>query len=941
MREIKIIRIFGVLLISLSFFFILLIIDSEYLNSSIFGFFSGDFSYKINNYFGVFSVMFLSVFSLTGILLNLNLNPFNKMSVISGFLLFTFLLPILFGGSQDVSGLNSGVYGITLSRMLSQNGFLSRFVILFLWMALSLFLLLLPIKTAIVLFIVKILKIEKNIVLKEKSNVKKDTLLSDSKLNEEVKTVKRKKYEDFKKKSETNNLPWVSKIVYESYDKRIETPIFPPGEGNVKKFKLQSKSEEAEEFDEVDTLSDSVVKEECNKTDEYINLHKIDNDVYYQKVKEYWPQEWKENKRNKEEIEVLDFDTVEDFRIYDESYDDDLNDSKTEHYNNSDLLEHESISAEPYLLPDNTENSDSFNGSEVILNLPSLITGNEDEADDLEDYNYFNEPSDDNYEEEAAEFTDQYFYDTENDESDDIEDKIINHDDIKKFLDVKTFNYLNEKKLREVENKVDYHDEIDEDDICEDIDSESYSVFPNMEILEDVTEVVDSDEYRRIENEDANILESTLGEFGIKAEVCDIVHGPVVTLFKIVPAPGIRLSKIESLSDNLALRLAAQSIRIIAPIPGEKVVGIEVPNKKRELVSFKEVVNSSSFTNNKFNIPIGIGKDISGNIIVIDLPKMPHVLIAGATGAGKSVCVNVFLSSILFSRSPDDVRLILIDPKIVELQPYDGIPHLLTPVITDSKDAINALKYLVYEMEQRYALLGKIGVRDISEYRELVKTGNLNFTNMPYIVAFVDEFADLMSTSGKEAEMLFARLTAKARAIGIHMILATQRPSTDVITGLIKSNVPARFAFQVISYQDSRIILDQKGAEKLLGQGDMLYLSPTQPFPVRLQGAYLGKEEVDLIAEHWKNIAEPEYIDLAEILGLDEEEDLFTSGERAKDPLFAEAVEIVKTSKKASASYLQRRMNIGYNRAARMIEEMEEMGIVGPMQGSKPRDILQ
>ena len=466
---------------------------------------------------------------------------------------------------------------------------------------------------------------------------------------------------------------------------------------------------------------------------------------------------------------------------------------------------------------------------------------------------------------------------------------------------------------------------------------------PSGNLLRENTQRINPEEYRRVQAESAAILESTLAEFGIKAKVCDIIHGPVVTLFKIIPAPGIKLSKIEGLSDNLALRLAAQSIRIIAPIPGEKVVGIEVPNSKRELISFKEVINSESFANNSYQVPVGLGKDIYGKVVSIDVHKMPHILIAGATGAGKSVCVNGFLCSILFSRAPEDVKMILIDPKVVELQPYDGIPHLLTPVITDPKDAVNALKYLVYEMEERYKILGKIGVRSIVEYRKMVKEGKLSMSLMPFIICVVDEFADLMTTVGKEAEMLFARLTAKARAVGIHLVLATQRPSADVITGVIKSNVPARIAFQVISYQDSRIILDQKGAEKLLGQGDMLYLSPTQPHPVRLQGAFLDKEEVDLVVEHWKSLAEPEYIDIGEILGIEDEESFTGSSGGdgvSNDPLYEEAVEVVLQTKKASASYLQRRLSIGYNRAARLIEEMEAQGIVGPMQGSKPREVF-
>lgn len=464
---------------------------------------------------------------------------------------------------------------------------------------------------------------------------------------------------------------------------------------------------------------------------------------------------------------------------------------------------------------------------------------------------------------------------------------------------------------------------------------------PESDILEN-SQNSDKINFVAEHKESAKILEETLKEFAIEAKVTDIITGPVVTLFKLIPAPGIKLQKIESLSNNLALRLAAKSIRIIAPIPGEKVVGIEIPNKTRQLVRFKEIVNSTEFNESNFEIPIGLGKDIHGKMIVIDLYKMPHLLIAGATGSGKSVCVNVIISSILFSKKPEEIRLLLIDPKIVELKPYNNIPHLLTPVISEPKLAIKALKYLMLEMEKRYALLDEVGARDIVEYKKRKKKLEYkSFEDIPFIVAIVDEFADLISTSGKEAEILFARLAAKARAVGIHLILATQRPSTDVITGLIKANIPARIAFQVISLLNSRIILDQKGAENLLGQGDMLYISPTQPFPIRIQGAFLSKDEVDTIAEHWKSISEPEYVNIEEIIK-DEDENredpFFESGD---DPLFEEALKIVYQTHKASASYLQRRLSIGYNRAARIIEEMEKRGIIGPQNGAKPREIIK
>ncbi len=491
-----------------------------------------------------------------------------------------------------------------------------------------------------------------------------------------------------------------------------------------------------------------------------------------------------------------------------------------------------------------------------------------------------------------------------------------------------------------IDQYIDQYKEELEEEYEDDTDLYPAPIAPPKEILE-AQKGYSYEEFKAEENESATILEATLLEFGIKAEVTQIIHGPVVTLYKLIPAPGIKLSRIETLSNNLALRLAAKSIRIIAPIPGEKCVGIEIPNRIREVVSFKEVVDSEAFTNSKYHIPVGLGKDIYGNIILIDVYKMPHILVAGATGSGKSVCVNVFISSILFSCSPDKVKLLLIDPKIVELKPYNDVPHLLTPVITDSKKAINALKYLVIEMERRYSVLDTLGARDIVEYNKLIDKNKLEDERLPFIVAVVDEFADLISVAGKEVEGLFARLTAKARAVGIHLLLATQRPSIDVITGLIKANVPTRIAFQVISLQDSRIILDQKGAEKLLGQGDMLYLSPTQPFTIRLQGAFLSKEEVDRITEHWKKVAKPDYIDIeAELNIFDDENDDSDDDADLNDPLFKEAIDIVYRSQKASASYLQRKLGIGYNRAARMVEEMERMGLVGPQRGSKPREII-
>lgn len=440
----------------------------------------------------------------------------------------------------------------------------------------------------------------------------------------------------------------------------------------------------------------------------------------------------------------------------------------------------------------------------------------------------------------------------------------------------------------------------------------------------------------------ANTLKATLEEFGIVAEVTGIRKGPVITMFEILPAPGVKLARIVNLSDNIALRLAAQSVRIVAPIPGKHAVGIEIPNRDRAVVSFSELLRAEGFSSPKVEIPVALGKDITGDAQIVDLARTPHLLIAGATGSGKSVCVNALICSILYRKTPAEVNMILIDPKIVELKFYNDIPHLLTPVITDPKKAFQALQWCLYEMERRYSLLDAMQVRDIKSYNKKIKAKHIATPKLPYLVIVIDEFADLMATSGKELEGTLARLAAMSRAVGIHLVLATQRPSTDVITGLIKANVPSRIAFMVASKIDSRIIIDSMGAEKLLGKGDMLFTSAWDPFPFRMQGAFLSDDEVERIVAHVKKLGKPDYIDDEIFFEEDEEEgpggEDYEGGE---DPLMKEAIDIVVSAKKASASYLQRRLKIGYNRAARMVEEMEEMGIVGPQNGSKAREILR
>lgn len=437
-------------------------------------------------------------------------------------------------------------------------------------------------------------------------------------------------------------------------------------------------------------------------------------------------------------------------------------------------------------------------------------------------------------------------------------------------------------------------------------------------------------------------LKQTLSEFNIEADIIGIKKGPVVTMFEILPAPGVKLSKIVALQDNIALSLAAQSVRIVAPIPGKQAVGIEVPNKNRSVVGFREIIEMDLPEWKKMAVPVILGKDILGKAQLIDLVKTPHMLIAGATGSGKSVCVNSLILSILYKRSFNDVKMILVDPKVVELKLYNNIPHLLTPVITEPKKAIQALQWCLCEMERRYALLDSMGVRDISNYNTKIKEQKICTEKLPYIVVIIDEFADLMATSGKELESIVARLTAMSRAVGIHLVLATQRPSVNVITGLIKANIPTRIAFMVASRTDSNIIIDTVGAEKLLGRGDMLFASAVDPAPIRIQGTFVSDQEAENVINAVKEYGEPDYLD-EEIFQDDDEDtarDLFGEPMDDDDPLYDQALEIVVQEGKASASYLQRRLKIGYNRAARLVEEMEERGIVGPANGSKPREVI-
>jgi S-DNA-T family DNA segregation ATPase FtsK/SpoIIIE len=462
----------------------------------------------------------------------------------------------------------------------------------------------------------------------------------------------------------------------------------------------------------------------------------------------------------------------------------------------------------------------------------------------------------------------------------------------------------------------------------------------------------------------SRLVEIKLADFGVEVEVVAVHPGPVITRFEMEPAPGVKASRITALSKDLARSLSVPSIFVVEVIPGKTCVGLEIPNEHRELVSLSEILMSKQYDKSASPLTLGLGKDIAGNPVVADLAKMPHLLVAGTTGSGKSVCVNALLMSLLFKSKPDEVRLILIDPKMLELNVYEGIAHLLTPVVTDMKEAANALRWCVGEMDRRYELMSGLGVRNIAGYNRKVKdaieagspiedpTFNPDhhppgsqpqkLQALPYIVVVVDEFADLFMVVGKKIEELIARITQKARAAGIHLILATQRPSVDVVTGLIKSNIPTRIAFQVSSRIDSRTILDQMGAENLLGHGDMLYMEAGGGLPIRIHGAFVDDHEVHKVVAFLKSQNDPDYIE--EIL---QESSTVLPGEKPAngsaddvDALYDEAVAIVTQTRKASISYVQRRLKIGYNRAARMIEEMEEAGVVSAMQSNGSREVL-
>lgn len=477
----------------------------------------------------------------------------------------------------------------------------------------------------------------------------------------------------------------------------------------------------------------------------------------------------------------------------------------------------------------------------------------------------------------------------------------------------------------------------------QEIQSKTYQnkkyVRPNADLLNINTNLkLDKNEKKEL-LENADKLEKTLLSFGVEAKILEVTKGPSVTRFELQPKAGIKVSKIVNLSDDIALGLAAKGVRIEAPIPGKSAIGIEVPNKEQTPVFFREILESNEFKNNNYKVACALGKDITGKCIVTDISKMPHVLIAGATGSGKSVCINTLIVSILYKYSPEDVKLLMVDPKVVELNVYNGIPHLLIPVVTDPKKAAAALNWAVNEMTRRYKLFADNGVRNVDSYNELVKKGVID-EKLPYIVIIIDELADLMMACPRDVEDYICRLAQMARAAGMHLVIATQRPSVDVITGLIKANVPSRISFAVSSQVDSRTILDSTGAEKLLGKGDMLFYPVGESKPKRVQGAFISEEEVENVVSFIKDIKSDskceseilEYINSASDTSIKSNEDC--------DELLDEAIKIVVETGQVSTSYLQRRLRIGFNKAARIVEELEKNRIISARDGNKPRQVL-
>ncbi len=510
-------------------------------------------------------------------------------------------------------------------------------------------------------------------------------------------------------------------------------------------------------------------------------------------------------------------------------------------------------------------------------------------------------------------------------------DIVIN--DIPEDTNRKVSSPVNDKNINEEVNK-----EISEKiiNMPEDVKYE----FPPIDLLNINSNTKMNKEDKKELLANANRLEETLNSFGVEAKIIQVTKGPSVTRFELQPSPGVKVSKIVNLSDDIALSLAARGVRIEAPIPGKSAVGIEVPNKELTAVFLREVLESNEYASTSRNLSFALGKGIDGNCMVTDLSKMPHLLIAGATGSGKSVCINTLIMSLLFKYSPQEVKLLMVDPKVVELSIYNGIPHLLIPVVTDPKKAAGALNWAVNEMNRRYKLFAENGMRNIEGYNDLYDKGKIA-ERLPWIVMIVDELADLMMACPHEVEEYIARLAQMARAAGMHLVIATQRPSVDVITGVIKANIPSRISFAVSSQIDSRTILDSSGAEKLLGRGDMLFYPVGESKPIRIQGAFISEGEVEKVVNYIKSLDAPAEEDYqAEILEHIDNEVSTTSTDNDQDALLDEAIRIVVESGQASTSLLQRRLRIGYNRAARIMEQLEENRVISPRDGSKPRQVL-
>jgi len=511
--------------------------------------------------------------------------------------------------------------------------------------------------------------------------------------------------------------------------------------------------------------------------------------------------------------------------------------------------------------------------------------------------------------------------------------------------DAKSEKELEEPIVKEVKKKVSHADEMEK--IKDSVDREisdrpkaniEYK-YPDIALLQDnVSDSGNSTNFRNAALRGAKKLEETLNSFGVEAKVINVSRGPAVTRYELQPSPGVKVSKIVNLSDDISLNLAASGVRIEAPIPGKAAIGIEVPNKEMEAVFLKEVIESREFKDDSSKLAFSLGKDISGQNKVADIGKMPHLLVAGATGSGKSVCINSIIVSLLYKANPDEVKLLMIDPKVVELGIYNGIPHLLIPVVTDAKKAAGALNWAVQEMENRYKLFADKGVRDMKGYNAIVKPDD-GEEPLPQIVIIIDELADLMMVAPNDVEDAICRLAQMARAAGMHLVIATQRPSVDVITGIIKANIPSRIAFSVSSQVDSRTILDMSGAEKLLGKGDMLFYPVGEPKPIRVKGTFVSDKEVESVVDFIKAQGDADYNeDIIEEIN-SEKQKTATSSEDS-DEILPQAIELVVDAGQASVSLIQRKFKVGYARAARIVDQMEERGIVGGFEGSKPRQVL-